>query len=274
MRAGCFFGVTLSALLVSGAEADSLGDVAARASCLIAPNAVYKLAMPSQGALASVAVQRADRVEKGQVIAELESGVERSQVEAARARAETSAVIDSKAAVLMAAKAKVQRQSTLRQDQFSSQQSLEEAQAAEAIAKADLEQAKLDRVLAGFDLERLQATLDRRVLRAPAKGVITDVTLHEGEYADPAAPIVTLTETDPLKVDVYLPASAYSLVAPGRIAKISPLDAVSGAYGAEVITKDPQIDASSGLFLVELRLPNPDGAIPAGIRCKVEFPAS
>jgi hypothetical protein len=52
---------------------------------------------------------------------------------------------------------------------------------------------------------------------------------------------------------------------------VTPQESPSGSREATVVTKDPQIDASSGLFLVQLRLPNPEGAIPAGIRCKVEF---
>jgi len=264
--------VTLAAIGASAARGESLNDFADRASCLIAPNNVYKLAMPTQGAIAEVKVSRADKVEKGQVIAELESGLEKSQVEAARARASTDVFVRMKTAVYEAAVSKVERQKKLRVDKISSQQSLEDAQSAAAVAQADVAQAELDKTLAGFDLQRLEAMLERRILRAPAKGVITSVDLHSGEFADPANPIVTLTETDPLKVDIYLPASAYTLVDPGRAVTISPLDAVSGQRTGEVITKDPQIDASSGLFLLEIRLPNPDGAIPAGIRCRVAFP--
>lgn len=119
-------------------------------------------------------------------------------------------------------------------------------------------------------MKRLEATLERRTLRAPAKGVITSVDLHAGEYADPANPIATLTEIDPLRVDVYLPAEAYPKIAVGAHAKITPKEPANDPRDAEVITKDPQIDASSGLFLVQHRLPIPDGAIPA-VRCAVRF---
>jgi RND family efflux transporter MFP subunit len=264
--------MTTATLCATAARSENLNDFADRASCLIAPNNVYKLAMPTQGAISAVKVNRADRVEKDQIIAELESGVEKSQVEAARARAGTDVFVRMKTAVYEAAGNKVERLKKLRVGNISSLQSLEDAESAAAVARADVAQAELDKTLASFDLQRLEATLERRILRAPAKGVITSVDLHTGEYADPANSIVTLTETDPLKVDVYLPASAYTLVDPGRAATISPLDAVSGQKTGEVITKDPQIDASSGLFLVEIRLPNPDGAIPAGIRCHVTFP--
>ena len=269
-RIGLFAALALAA--VSGAaRAESLAEYGARASCIITPQNMFKLAMPAAGALAQVNVRRADRVAKGQIVAQLESGVEQSQVDAARVRAGTDVLVRLKTAVYAAAQAKVERQRALRLDKIASQQTLEDAESAAAVAKADVEQAQLDKQLAGFEVQRLEATLERRTLRSPADGVVTAVELHAGEFADPTSPVVTITEIDPLKVDVYLPASAYSLVNPGMRAMITPKETSGGAREAVVKTKDPQIDASSGLFLIELELPNADGAIPAGVRCGVAF---
>jgi RND family efflux transporter MFP subunit len=266
-----FLTVAIALLFAGGATASSLADVSAGASCIIEPNHIYKLAMPTPGAIESVEVERSDKVKKGQVIAELESGVEQSQIEAARVRASTDVFIRLKQAIYDAAASKLERQRTLRANLVVSQQTLEDAQSAVAVARADREQAELDRKLAGFEVARLQATLKRRTLKSPADGVVTAVDLLAGEYADPASPIVTVTEVDPLKVDVYLPASAYEQVKVGARALVTPRETAIGAREAVITVKDPQIDASSGLFLVELRLPNPDGAIPAGIRCGFEF---
>ena len=42
---------------------------------------------------------------------------------------------------------------------------------------------------------------------------------------------------------------------------------------ATVSLVDKVLDAASGTFRVRMLLPNPDGRIPAGLRCKVEFNA-
>ena len=264
-------GAVLVLALSGPAAAETLADYGAHASCILAPNHVYKLSMPTQGSLARVAVERADKIKKGAIIAELESGLEQSQLDAARARAATDVVVKMKQAILGAAQAKVERQRTLEANHISSQQSLDEAVAAAAVARAEVEQATLDHVLAGYEVKRMEATLARRILRAPADGVVTAVDLHAGEYADPTAPVATLTEIDPLKANVYLPAGAFPLVAVGMKARIAPKDPAGPEREAVVITRDPQIDASSGLFLVELAMPNPDQSVPAGIRCAVEF---
>lgn len=255
-------------------RAQSLGEYASRASCLITPNHIYKLAMPTAGPLASVDVKRADVVTKGQVIARLESVVEQSQVDAARVRATTDVMIRLKTVVYTAAVAKLERQRKLRQlGANTSEQALEDAESAASVAKEEIEQARLDKQLAGLDLAKLEATLERRILRSPAQGVVTSVDLHAGETADPANPIATVTDIDPLTVDVYLPARAYPLVSMGMTAAITPQEPLGDPHEGVVITKDPQIDAASGLFLVQLRLPNPGGTIPAGVHCSVKFAA-
>ncbi|MCW2284564.1 RND family efflux transporter MFP subunit [Rhodoblastus acidophilus] len=261
-------------VLLSGAAptgAAGLKDFGPGASCLIGPNHSYKLAMATAGALAMVAVERSDKVRKGDVIAQLESGVEQAQLEAARVRAAAETQIRLKKAVADSTAAKAERLGRLREQAIANQQSLDDAQTGANAAKADHEQALLERTLATLDVRRLEATLERRILRAPADGVITAVDLHAGEYADPANAVATLTEIDPLRVDVYLPAAAYPLVKRGDRAMITPRDPEAAPRAAEIITRDPQIDASSGLFLVQLRLPNPEGALPAGVRCSVEF---
>jgi multidrug resistance efflux pump len=201
----------------------------------------------------------------------LESVVEQAQVDAARVRSTTDVAIRLKTAVYTAASAKLERQRKLRVAAVTSEQALEEAEAAASVAKEEIEQARLDKELAALELVRLEATLQRRILRSPAEGVVTSVDLHAGEYADPTIAIATVTEIDPLTVDVYLPATAYPLVSMGMSAAITPQEPLGGPRDGIVITKDPQIDAASGLFLVQLRLPNPGGTLPAGVHCGVKF---
>ncbi|HZR88525.1 MAG TPA: efflux RND transporter periplasmic adaptor subunit [Bradyrhizobium sp.] len=258
-------------LAAAAARGETLADYARHASCLIGPNNVFKLSMAVQGTLASVLVERSDRVQKDQVIAQLESGVEQAQLDAAKVRAETDVIIRLKQAVHETAAAKLERMKTLRAETAATQQSVDDASSAAAIALSELEQARLDKKLAALEVERLEANLRRRILRAPANGVITAVDLHPGEYADPANSVATLTEIDPLKIAVYLPANAYPLVSVGMHALITPQETSSKVREAVVRVKDPQIDASSGLFLVQLKMGNPGGDIPAGISCRVEF---
>ncbi len=55
-------------------------------------------------------------------------------------------------------------------------------------------------------------------------------------------------------------------------ATVLPEEPVGGEHRAEVTVVDRVVDAASGTFGVRLELPNPDYAIPAGLKCRVEFP--
>jgi hypothetical protein len=46
---------------------------------------------------------------------------------------------------------------------------------------------------------------------------------------------------------------------------------VGGVYKAVVTVVDQVFDAASGTIGVRLELPNPDYAIPAGLKCQVRF---
>jgi len=54
----------------------------------------------------------------------------------------------------------------------------------------------------------------------------------------------------------------------GRVTLEAPLGSV---HDAEVTVVDPVVDAASGTFRVRLELPNPEGELPAGLKCRVRF---
>jgi multidrug efflux pump subunit AcrA (membrane-fusion protein) len=70
---------------------------------------------------------------------------------------------------------------------------------------------------------------------------------------------------------VIAPADLYGSVQRGMRAEITPEAPGRGSFQAEVNVVDQVIDAASGTFGVSLTLPNPDHAIPGGLRCKVRF---
>jgi RND family efflux transporter MFP subunit len=259
-------GATSSARL-DAQELDTIG----RRKCLIEANSVIKLSSQSQGMLAKVNVRRGDAVRANVVVAELESAVERAMLHAAQLKAQTDALVKSKAAELAFAEQRLARQQQLAARTISSPQLLEDAETRVAVARSELLQAELDRKLSAIDVERLEAMLERRLLRSPVDGVVAAVDMHPGEYADSSTVVATIAEVQPLKVEVYLPTEAYPVVQVGMRAEIRPQEPIGGTYVAEVTSKDARIDAASGLFQIQLRLDNPENHVPAGLRCTVKI---
>ncbi|HYZ34023.1 MAG TPA: efflux RND transporter periplasmic adaptor subunit [Crenalkalicoccus sp.] len=271
MRIGWIAVAGLALLAGRAQAAETLEALTARASCLIEANRIIKLSMPTQGTLARVLVRRGDRVTAGQVMAELDSEMERAMYEAARLRAASTAAIAARRSELTNAENKLARVKPLVAREISSRQQLEDAQTAVDQAVAALEQAQLDQKLAVYEAERLYAALLRRRAVSPVNGVVTKVDLHQGEYADTAVAVLTIAEIRPLRVEVYLPLAAYPLVRAGMQAEILPQEPIGSVHVAEVVTRDPLIDSASGLFQLLLLLPNTDESVPSGLRCQIRF---
>lgn len=248
-----------------------LDKLAQNASCLIEAQTVVKLSSQAQGILSAVNVTRGDRVKAGDVVATLESGVEEAMLKAARMKASTDALVSSKKTELDIAESKLARQEGLKAKNIATLQTLEQAQTDVATLQSELSQAELDKQLSAIEADRIAASLERRVMRSPINGIVVSVDRATGEYADLNTLIATLADIQPLKVKLYLPLAAYPMVHVGMGATVRPLGPVAGAFAAEITTKDQQIDAESNLFQAQLKLPNPEAAIPAGLRCVVSF---
>jgi multidrug efflux pump subunit AcrA (membrane-fusion protein) len=114
------------------------------------------------------------------------------------------------------------------------------------------------------------AQLAQRTVRAPISGVVVERFMSPGEYVD-QKPILRIAAIDPLRVDVLVPAAAFGQVAPGMKGVVTPELLSRSRHTAEVKTVDRVIDAGTNTFRVRLELPNPGGALPAGLRCQVDL---
>jgi multidrug efflux pump subunit AcrA (membrane-fusion protein) len=119
-------------------------------------------------------------------------------------------------------------------------------------------------------VELAQAQLAQRTIRAPLAGVVTERLSAPGELVD-QKPLLRIASIDPLRVDVLVPAAAFGQIEPGRKASVVPELFNRSSHVAVVKTVDRVVDAASNTFRVRLELPNPSGALPAGLRCKIDL---
>jgi len=103
--------------------------------------------------------------------------------------------------------------------------------------------------------------------------VVVAVLLRPGELtsSNQKDPIVKVMEVDPLNVELVLPLSQFGKIKVGQRARVMPEQPVGGVYSAAVEVVDSTLDAASGTFGVRLKLPNPGGRIPAGVKCRARF---
>jgi RND family efflux transporter MFP subunit len=230
------------------------------------------LATPIAGVLKEVPVDRGDRIRKGDVLARLESGIEKALLDLAEARAESDATVKAREARLKFLTKKRERILELQGKGAASKAALDEVESDYGVASEELREAQSSLKIAQLDVARASEVLKQRSILSPIDGVVSERNLLGGEYAYEQAHIVTIAQIDPLNVEIFVPVALHGAVSIGMEAIVFGEQPVGGRYTATVEVIDPLIDSRSGTFGIRLLLPNPDNKIPAGLRCKVEFP--
>ena len=209
-------------------------------SCLTEASATVEVGTLRFGALDTVLVQPGDIVRKGQVLAVLDSRVERAAVLLAERKvngygdhrmvARSSADRGGKNAVLSAAPTHTKQR---------------------ASASAELEHARRE--------------LAQRTITSPLAGVVVDRLASVEEQVA----IIKIAKIDPLRVQVVMPGELFASVKAGMAARVVPELQGTPPQMATVDKVDAAIDAASNTFRAQLTLPNSDLGLPAGVRCKV-----
>lgn len=238
--------------------------------CLLAPNAEAEIGSPVIGVLSRVFVDRGSLVKRGQAVAQLIDDVERASADAASQRFENRAEIAAAKSAYEFAQKKADRARELVDKKFISPQALEQADSEAKVAAMRYAQAQEQRVVARQEMAVARAQLGLRTIVSPISGVVIDRYMSAGERVE-QKPIVKVAQIDPLRVEVVAPANRFNTIRPGTTARVTPELAGSAERVARVVMVDPVIDAASNTFRVRLELPNPGGAIPSGLRCKINF---
>ena len=238
--------------------------------CLIEPQRVSEVGSQVIGVIASTLVERGDHVSAGQPLAILRADVERQSVAVAQSKA--SAIGEVKAAEANAelARQKLVRAKDLADQQFISSQALEQTRAEAMVADQRLTQAREQRQIFAREHELAQAQLGLRTIRSPISGIVVERYLSVGERVEEKA-VFRIAVVNPLRVEVVLPSSFYSVVKPGMNVTVTPDLAGASPRLARVTLVDRLIDGASNTFRARLELPNADYALPAGLRCKAEL---
>ena len=145
----------------------------------------------------------------------------------------------------------LQRSSQLAQRQF------------EAKETVDQKQSQLDQAKAM--IAKTNALIAQKLIRAPFSGQLGTRQVEVGQYLNPGARIVTLTDLSTLYVNFTLPSQMRPQVSVGQRVNVT-ADAFPGrTFGAEVTTIEPQISADTRTMTIQATMPNPDSALLPGM---------
>jgi RND family efflux transporter MFP subunit len=203
-------------------------------------------------------------VKKGDLLAEItapEIDQELSQAVSSRAQAAAGAGL---------AKSTADRWQALRQKDAVTQQDLDERlsaynQAAASLAAADANVGRLQK-LQGFNQ-----------VVAPFDGVVTRRNVDVGDLVNAGnggtgQSLFAVAQVDPLRLYVYVPQVYARQIHIGDAATVSLAERASEQYQGTVARTARAIDTATRTMQVEIRVPNPTGALIAGSYVQVTLP--
>lgn len=265
------------AALTAGLVPDSQAslEVLSDMDCVIEPSATIDLGSAVPGLIAYSYHDRSDYVSKGDVMAQLESDVERVSLAVARQLASSSTAVElRKVTAEFGARTRTRNEQLLRTSGVS-RQVVDQVSTEARIAALQLVQEQESQRLAELEVQRAEATLSRRMIRSPIDGTVVQRFKREGEYVD-SEPVFQIAQLDPLHVEVIVPVDYLGHLSTGMKAAVT-ID-VPGFHNqvlsADLRRIDAVADAASATYGVRLILPNPDMKIPSGVRCQIDFLAS
>jgi len=240
--------------------------------CIVEPSIVADLGSSVPGLLETIHFDRSDYVSEGVVLAELESGVEKAALALAEKAASLSTAVELRKMNAGLGYRTAERNQALFQKASISSQTMDQVKTESRLAQLQVQQERDNRELAELDAVRAQAALNRRIIRSPFAGSLTQRYKSVGEYVE-GEPVFQLAKLDPLHIEVIVPLQHLGLISVDMLGEIT-LTAPGfedRTLKASVRRIDTVADAASATYGVRLEMSNTDLTIPAGVRCQIDF---
>src|SRR4029078_6923147 len=172
--------VTISAIILAAvaippasAAEPSVADILSKPhDCVIQPFVATELGSSATGILEEFLVDRGDRVTKGMVVARLRSDLEQASLDLAKARAESTAVIDLGRERVNRLQKDADRVSELHGEQVASTPQFDKPLSELQQAVLQLRQAETEQQFAVLEMRRAAALLAQRTIVSPIDGYV------------------------------------------------------------------------------------------------------
>ncbi|MCP4454102.1 MAG: efflux RND transporter periplasmic adaptor subunit [Planctomycetes bacterium] len=217
-------------------------------SGVIEPDRSALLAFAAGGLIKDLYVEDNDRVQAGQILAQLNTDQLMASLEEAKAvcnRAESN---------------------RKRLEKLFTQQATSEILRDNAIA---------DDLVARARVKALNVRIEDMTLKAPFAGQIAVRFAEQGEYASPGKPVFKLLLLDPVKAVMGVPEKMIGLIRPNASATvfIDALDA-EARFKGHVTMIPPETAEDSPLYAVEITIPNESGRLRPGMAARISVQGS
>ena len=229
----------------------------------------FKISFPGMGVIKEVKVKEGDVVKQGDVLMKQDDSEDRAELRILELDV-NDFPINAAQAKLKAAELDYQAKTNLNKASGGySVLEVERALAERDVAKAQLDQAKQELEQKKAKRDKQTTHVNNMTMKADVNGVVKDLINDVGSNVDPTRPVMTVVDNSTLLVEVQVPAIASLQLKKGDTMRVS-YDRKTWKDGT-VSFMSPQADAQSGMRMIRLEMPNPQGE-PSGLQAFVELP--
>jgi membrane fusion protein (multidrug efflux system) len=197
------------------------------------------------GTVAKINFESGQRVNKGDVLVELDTRQERAQLAAQQAQWDLAKIQYGR---------------------------MEQLVKEGVLAKTEFDQATAQQKSTEANVAEIKATIERKTIHAPFSGILGLRKINLGQYLAAGDAIVSLQALSPIYVDFGIPQQNMSQLKIGRTLRISSDDMPGRNFTGRVNALDSNVDATTRNIQVQATLPNSDGRLRPGMFVNVDLP--
>jgi len=194
------------------------------------------------GQVSKLHFESGERVEKGEVLVQLDDSVDQAELEGLIAERKLAEV-------------QIRRTRELLEREMTPP------------AEYDQAQAQLESAEAGVKSKR--AVIRKKKIRAPFSGILGIRRVNLGEYLPAGSSIVPLSTLNPIYVDYSLPERHFAKLAEGQTVEVTVRAYPGRRYTGRITALNPGADPGTRNFRVRAALENPDGHLRPGMFAEV-----
>lgn len=204
----------------------------------IAPVQGVMLSAEVAGTVKQIAFESGANVRAGELLVELDSGVEQAQLRSAVASAEL-------------ARANLVRARDLRGKNM--------------VSQADLDSANAQAKQADAQIDNIRAVIDKKTIRAPFAGRAGIRQVNLGQFLDTGTSIVTLQSLDPVYVNFSLPQQRLAQLKTGLTVRVTTDAFPDRDFEGKLTAINPEVETVTRNVRMQATLANPSGLLRPGM---------
>lgn len=217
-------------------------------------------------------VKEGDPVEQSQPLASLNQAVLQASLAVAKVQRDATSTLKAAEAELRLRSDRLENLKELRLDENASEEEVLRARLEHEIAESRLLAAKENLEVKRLEYERIRLQIERRIVRSPVTGFVTEIYRDLGEYVSPADPVVvTIVQLNPLRANFAVPVSEIDKVKVGSTMEVR-LDGLKKPIKGKVEVVSRVTNAESQTVRVRVEIPNPTYKYRSGSKCWLNIP--